>query len=307
MNIRDLRQLRHFVAVAEELHFGRAAERLCMTQPPLSQSIQTLEQELGFELFNRTKRSVALTPVGALWLPYVRKLLADVQGLPDIAARLSRGEIGTVRLSFVSSAVFSVLPQLVGRYKEAFPEIELTLKEETSDLQIQGLLDNQIDAGIMITPSHRQLPPGIQYRPIQRDPLIAAVPASWVASGRVGPPEQLVDFSQICEAPLILYPRESAVPLYDLVTQYYEAQGRSVNWGQRAIQMQTIISLVSAGLGFSLVPSSMTNLERSGVVYRRLAGELPIMETGLVWHKNNAPPSVDHLIQLAVKKDWAQN
>src|SRR5688500_9024956 len=127
----DVRQLRHFAAVAQTLHFGRAAERLNMTQPPLSQSIQALERELGAPLFVRTKRSVALTPFGEQWLVHVRTVLGDLAALPDIARRLRDGEAGPLELSFVSTADYSVLPDLVRRYAALYPAVRVALREAT--------------------------------------------------------------------------------------------------------------------------------------------------------------------------------
>lgn len=295
----DLRQVRQFVAVAEELHFGRAAARLGMTQPPLSQGIRALETALGVRLFTRTKRSVALTSVGALWLTHARRLLDDAEALPRIATRLSRGEIGTLRLSFVSTAVYGVLPTLIGRYKEAFPEVDVTLREATSDVQIQALLDGEIDAGLIIPPPHHALPPLLAYRTVQRDPLVAAVPEAWAKSGRAGAVKGRLAFERIAGAPLILFPRESAPALHDLVTGYYAQHGLRPMAGQQAVQMQTIIALVSAGIGFALVPGAMCSLARRGVSYMPLSGDPPVVETGLAWRQDDTPPAVDHLVRLA--------
>lgn len=297
----DLRQIRHFLAVADELHFGRAADRLGMTQPPLSQSIRLLEEDLGTRLFTRTKRSVALTPTGLLWLPHARRLLSDAEALPQTAARLSRGEIGSLRLSFVSTAVYGVLPALVGRYKDAYPEIDVSLREATSDVQIQALLDGETDAGLIIPPPGHRLPPPLTYRCVQRDPLVAAVPEAWARDGRAEIVDGTIDFRQIARKPLILFPRDGAPALHDLITGYYGAHGLKPVTGQKAVQMQTIIALVSVGLGFSLVPGAMRSLTRRGVVYAALSGTPPAVETGLAWSGEETPPAVGHLVRLATQ------
>ena len=154
----DIRQFRHFVAVAETLHFGRAAERLGITQPPLSQSIQALEKDLGAALFARTKRHVELTPLGQQWLPHVREALSAIDALPDTARRLRDGQTGYLSLSFVSTADYSVLPDLVRRYAEAFPGVEIQLVEATSDVQVPAVLAGERHAGIIIPPPNRALP-----------------------------------------------------------------------------------------------------------------------------------------------------
>lgn len=297
----NLRSLRHFVAVAEELHFGRAATRLHMTQPPLSQSIQALEQELGIALFNRTNRSVSLTAVGALWLPHVRLILNKTEALPQVAKRLARGEIGTLRLSFVSTTVYGVLPEIVSRFSAAYPDVEITLQEATSNIQVQALLNNDIDAGLVIAPTHRDFPPGLDYHQISSDPLIIAMPQKWLdEKDEIGDAET-INLRDMAHLPLILFPRESSPALHDLITGYYAHLGIEPLLGQQAIQMQTMIGLVSAGMGFALVPNSMRTLQRAGVVYKALTGDSPMMETGLVLHARNAPPSAHNLLQLAIQ------
>lgn len=180
----DIRQFRHFAAVAETLHFGRAAERLGMTQPPLSQSIMALERELGAPLFTRTKRQVALTPFGRQWLEHVRPAVGAVADLAAVARRLQAGTVGRIVLSFVSSADYSILPTLVRRYAHAFPRVDMTLVEATSDVQVEALVEGLTDAGLLIPPASG-LPAAIDYRPLLREPLVAAVPENWVKDGRL--------------------------------------------------------------------------------------------------------------------------
>ncbi len=295
----DLRQLRHFVAVAEALHFGRAAAKLNMTQPPLSQSIQALEAALGVQLFARTRRSVALTPVGAAWLPYVREVLAEAADLPEIASRLSRGEVGALRLAFVSTATYSVMPPLISRYKALFPEVDISLREATSDVQIDWLLDGDVDAGLLIAAPQPIMPPQLGYLPLYRESLVAVVPEAWIDTARIVPRKGKLRFDQIREEPLILFPRQSAPALHDLITGYYVEDGSAPSIVQEAVQMQTIIGLVSAAIGIALVPDSMRGLARSGVVYLPLAEKPPAMETGLAWRTDSAAPTLGRFIALA--------
>ena len=293
----DLRPLRHFAAVADTLHFGRAAERLGMTQPPLSQSIINLERDLGAPLFVRSKRSVRLSPLGEQWLPEVLAALAAVDELPTTARRLRDGRTGLLSLSFVSTADYSVLPDLVSRYSQAFPDVEIRLVEATSDVQIPALAGAERHAGIIIPPHDRALPEPLAYRQLVSEPLVAAAPAAWIEDGRlpvrngVAAPEALLD------APLILFPRNVAPAFHDLVTGYFDAQGRPARIVQEAIQMQTIISLVSAGLGVALVPASLRNLARTGVGYLDLA-DPPILETGLAWLRDDQTPTLLGLLRL---------
>jgi len=295
----DARQLRHFSAVAETLHFGRAAQRLGMTQPPLSQSIQALEAELGARLFDRTRRSVALTPFGAQWLPHVRTVLDALAAMPETARRLRDGEAGRLDLSFVSTADYSVLPTLVRRYATLFPEVEVSLTEATSDVQIASLINGEGGAGIIIPPLGGVAPEPLAYRRLLVEPLIAAVPESWVEEGRIMSDDGMIAPQAMITAPLILFPWRTAPAFHDLVTDYYATHGAQARIAQEAIQMQTIISLVSAGMGVAFVPASMRNLARTGVRYMALADDAPLLETGIVWRRGDSTPTLLRFLELA--------
>lgn len=294
----DLRQLRHFAAVAETLHFGRAAERLGMTQPPLSQSILALERELGAPLFARSKRAVALTAFGREWLEHVRPAIAGVDGLAGIARRLQAGTEGRLALSFVSTADYNLLPQLVQTYASAFPAVEITLLEATSDVQVEALMDGRVDAAILI-PIQRAMPPALRYRPLLREPLVAAVPESWIGEGRVAIRARRLHGEDWMAQPLIIFPPRVSPDFHALVLEFYRARGRTPAVRQEAIQMQTIISLVSAGMGMALVPASMRNLVRTGVRYLDLAEPAPVLETGLAWRTGDDAPTLAALIDIA--------
>ena len=295
----DVRQLRHFAAVAETLHFGRAAQKLGMTQPPLSQSIQGLEQELGAPLFLRSKRSVALTPFGEQWLVPVRAVLAELGELPQIARRLRDGDAGRLELSFVSTADYSILPALVRRFAGLYPAVELALTEATSDVQIEGLLEGRGHAGIIIPPPGGTLPEPLSYRPLVTEPLVAAVPEIWIEEGRLPAAAAPLPPAAVIDAPLIIFPRRSAPAFYDLVTGYFTAHGGKARVSQEAVQMQTIISLVSAGMGLALVPASLRHLARTGVRYLPLAGEAPALETGLAWRRDDTTPTLERFLKVA--------
>ena len=290
----DLRQLRYFVTVAEELHFGRAARRLAMTQPPLSQQIQALEEEIGVQLFVRTRRSVMLTPAGQQWLPEVRRVLADAAALPALAQRLARGEVGSLALAFVSTADYGILPELLRHFRARHPEVQLQLREATSDVQLEALAEGAIDAGLVIRPQLAVMPHGLSYLPLVREPLVLAVPDGWRPSGSAAPAHAsqaatgAVSLRDAAHEPLIIFPRRSAPAFYDIITGYYARDGLTPVIAQEAIQMQTIVSLVSAGMGVALVPASLCNLRRTGVSYLALRDAGPEIETGLVWREGAA-------------------
>lgn len=299
----DARQLKHFVAVAETLHFGRAAEQLGLTQPPLSQSIMALERELGAPLFARTRRSVALTPFGKQWLAHVRGVVDGMNALPGIARRLREGTIGRLELSFVSTADYNILPALVRRFTATFPDVELALTEATSDVQLAALLAGKGHVGLVIPPPKRSLPEGLSYLPLVTEPLVAAVPESWIAEGRLALSANRLAAETVVGAPLILFPRQSAPAFHDLVTGYYVRHGGRARIAQEAIQMQTIISLVSAGMGIALVPASLRNLARSGVAYLELGGKTPVLETGLTWRTDDTTPTIARFVDIAKKEN----
>jgi DNA-binding transcriptional LysR family regulator len=306
--IPDLRQLRYFVTVAEELHFGRAAGRLSMTQPPLSQAIRALEECLGVDLFERTKRSVRLTRVGADLLPEVRRLLAGAEGLRPLAQSLTRGEAGVLSLAFVSTADYGLLPPLLRDFGARHPRVRLELTEATSDVQIDELSAGRIDAGLVIAPLPPRHAAQLSWLPIAREPLVVAMSTDMserlsVARGLAGDPQaewldMPVSLLEFADTPLVIFPRRLAPGFYDIIMDCYGVAGLAPTIGQQAIQMQTIVSLVSAGMGVALVPQSLRNLRRTGVVYRPLAESVPVIETGLVWRTDEVSPVLAGFIEI---------
>ncbi|GAB7538951.1 LysR family transcriptional regulator [Burkholderia sp. 3C] len=292
--IPDLRQWRYFVAVADERHFGRAATRLSMTQPPLSQAIRALEAALGVELFVRTRRSVALSAVGAALLPDVRRLLAAADALPPLATSLARGEAGTLALAFVSTADYGLLPALLREFGARYPRVRLKLTEATSDVQLEMLAAGAIDAGLVIAPLPPRHAAGLSYLTVAREPLVLAMPEQ-AAPGAEAEPVRL---DALADLPLVIFPRRLAPGFYDIITGCYGALGLTPRIGQEAIQMQTIVSLVSAGMGVALVPQSLRNLRRTGVAYRPLAGGAPVVETGLVWRTQEVGPVLAGFVDI---------
>jgi DNA-binding transcriptional LysR family regulator len=284
----DLRAWRQFVAVAEELHFGRAAQRLHMTQPPVTQAIAQLEKTLGIVLFDRTRRSVALTPAGEALLPDVRDMLERAQALPARARAAAAGEVGRVRLAFVSTIGFERLPVWVREFRALCPEVALELVEATGDVQLESLARGEIDAGLMLH-SPGFAPPGLERLPVADEPLVLAMPASHPLAGA----DRLALVDVLAE-PVVLFPRRIVPSLHDAILGLYHAAGRTPAVAQEAIQMQTIVNLVWGGLGVAWVPESVTQFRRAGVVYRaadafapvgrrQKAAPLPRCETSLVW------------------------
>ncbi|MET0267418.1 MAG: LysR family transcriptional regulator [Duganella sp.] len=313
----ELRQLRYFITVAEELHFGRAALRLHMTQPPLSQTIAALEELLGAMLFERNRRGVALTPAGTALLPEARRLLAQAQELPQLVQRAAAGEVGKLTLAFVSSADYSVLPPFLQAYRAAYPQVQITLQEATSDVQLDDLLQQRIDAGLLIPPLPDKARTELDYLPVLREPLVLALPSAVLAgipgaghpgaghpgAGLPAPRRRgKISLDQLPALPLIIFPRAISPALYDAILSVFRDAGITPAIGQQAIQMQTIVGLVSAGMGMALVPQSVCNLKRPGVEYRALAAASPLVETGLAWRRDNASPVLRGFLELLKKE-----
>ena len=292
----ELRLWRQFVTLAEELHFGRAATRLHMTQPPLTTAIQGLERSIGVPLFVRTRRSVALTPAGAALLPAARRLLAAAEALPRVAQAAAAGLAGQLRLAFVSNIAYGPLPEWLRSFREAHPEVALQLREATLDVQLEAFDADEIDAGFVLH-APGAAPPGFAAWAAQAEPLVMAMPAAHPAAAL--PAVQLGD---VAAEPLVIFPRQITPSLFDAVLAAYRAQGATPRIAQEAIQMQTIVNLVSAGMGVAWVPVSVTQLQRPGVAYRRVDDAGLHCETSLIWR---APPPpvvqrfIDHVMAQA--------
>lgn len=299
----ELRSWRQFVVLAETLHFGRAASHLHMTQPPLTQAIQHLERRLGTTLFERSRRSVALTPAGQALLAPARELLRQAAALPGVARAAAQGEVGRLRLGFVSTFGFGPLPGWLRHLRDEHPGLEVVLQEATGDVQLLALERGELDAGVLLhAPGMAPTATSVRGRALERlslgeEPLVLALPqASRLASG---PAPSLGD---VMAEPLVIFPREIAPSLFDALLAHYHAHDVAPSIAQQAIQMQTIVNLVSSGLGIAWVPESVTRLQRPGVVYRAPPGApaaaTPRGETTLVWTEPG-PPAVRRVVEHA--------
>lgn len=303
--MQSLKRLHAFVTLAEELHFGRASARLNLTQPPLTLAIKELEAEMGAQLFERTKRSVRLSPAGAALLPEVRALLAQAERLPEIAQAAAAGVAGELRLAFISIVDYSFLPDLLREYTQRFPAVRVQLREATTDVQLTALLEGRIDAGILLGPVADELPraadaANLVYRRLVSEDLAIALPENHPRAAGTGP----LALAGLAREPLVCIPRQVAPRLYDAILGACAAAGFSPRIAQEAIQMQTIISLVAAGIGMALVPESIMGLRRPGVRYRRLRAAAPkrkALEIGLAWRRDHMPPVLERFIELAAQ------
>jgi DNA-binding transcriptional LysR family regulator len=289
MNVLDLRRLRYFVAVAEELHFGRAARRLNLSQPPLSVQIQTLEREIGTPLLARTRRQVALTEAGRVLLEEARRLIAQAEAVIVHTRRAASGEVGHLTVGFVSTVDYSVLPTLVRRFRRKWPGVALRLLELTSDRQQAMLLAGDLDLGLSILPSPVA---GLRARPVLREPLIAAVSSTHPLTGT----RRRVRIDALRDDGFVIFPRTLAPGLYDLIFACCRRAGFTPHLAQEAIQMQTILGLVAAGVGVAVVPACMATLQRPDVRYLHLTPVRNVVETSAIWHAENGSPALAGLL-----------
>jgi DNA-binding transcriptional LysR family regulator len=281
----ELRHLRYFVTVAEELHFGRAAQRLQIAQPPLSQQIRQLEEELGVQLFHRTKRSVQLTEAGQLFLEEASQILTRAEQAIQIVQRADRGETGRLTLGFVGSATYSVLPVVLKVFRRRFPEVLVSLYEMTTTQQVQALHEDRIHLGFVRPPIYEQ---ELMIESILKEPFVAVLPEFHRLAN-----ETQISLLTLANDPFILFPRYLGSGFYDQIVNMCQQVGFQPQVAQEAIQMQTIISLVAAELGVALVPASVQNLQRVGVVYKALAESTSQVELAMVWR----PDKISSVLQ----------
>lgn len=292
MKLPEMWQLRYFSAVAERLHFGRAADALHISQPPLSRAIRALEKELGVALFVRNRRRVELTPAGERLLEETRRLGAQLERAVSAVRAMSAGEEGRLRIGFVSLADYGVLPGLLKAYKAARPRVQLALREMLSPDQAGALRAGELDFGLLLPPV--QGAAELEHLVVQRERFVVALPARHALARA-----RRVAMRSLAGEPLVMVPKDIAPGLYDIVANLAAKAGFSLNVAQEAIQMQTVVSLVSSGLGAAIVPASVANLGRRGVVYRELTDAHPRLDLWLAWPRKPLDPAAQELVGQA--------
>lgn len=262
----DLRKLRYFLTVAEELHFGRAALRLHLAQPPLTRQISALESELGFRLFDRTSRTVTLTAQGRHFLPYARAVLEQANLTEVIAGKLAAGSAGQLALGYASSIALSDLfSQTIQAFAQRFPEVQLTLVESASGSLYSQVVDGRIDIGMSrLQPESGQT--DVQVLSLGGEPLVAAL-----SSDNPLASQDKVSLAQLSAHPLILFPADYGSGLNESIEHLYRHNGLPIRPGPSGRQITSIIALVAAGQGVALVPQCTKTLAKKGVTYRPLA------------------------------------
>jgi DNA-binding transcriptional LysR family regulator len=277
----ELRLLRYFTVVAEELHFSRAATRLNMAQPPLSQQIRHLEEELGVQLLARSRRHVELTEPGRQFLDSAREILALVDRAVTQVQRAARGEEGHITIGLVSSASYEdVLPRILRAYRERHPTVAITLQEMSSGEQVVALREGRIQVGFLRPPIQE---PGITTITVLREPLVAVLPADHPLATR-----RRIPLAALAGDPFILIPRSHGLGILDLVMGACLEAGFVPRIAQEAKEIQTVVGFVAAGFGVSLLPETVRRLAHNGVVYLPLAPPKVTIEIAAA-HRNEGP------------------
>ncbi len=291
----ELRHLKYFVVVAEELHFGRAATRLGIAQPPLSQQIQRLEAQVGAQLFRRNRRHVELTASGALLLPEARSLLRHAEHVAQAVRQAERGDAGTLRLGFVSSAAHEVLPRLLRALRERAPAIAVDPTEAATSEQVVALGDGSLDVGVVRVPVSAQ---GLTLHPLITEPLVAALPDFHPLAAR-----KRIPLSALASDPFVMWARKLNPMFHDTVIAACADSGFRPQIAQEAGELGTILGLVAGGLGVSLVPESTQRARAEGIVCIALQGHAVEIALALAWNGDGHLPIVDTLVATA-KELW---
>ena len=279
----ELRHLRYFVAVAEERHFGRAAERLHIAQPPLSQQIRRLETELGEPLLYRTTRRVELSPAGEVLLERARAILAAVDSAVDDARRAARGEYGRLAIGFTGSSTYAMLPSLAAAMREELPGVVLDLHGELlTPAQVARLIAGTLDVGLLRPPVRER---GLSTEVLHSEPLLAVLPETHpLANAEAVPLEQLKDDR------FVTYPSHFRSVVHDAVEDACAAHGFVPIAAHEVGETATLVSFVAAGLGVSLVPASVSKMTVEGAVYRPLVHDATRVELAVAWRRDDQRP-----------------
>lgn len=294
----ELRHLRYFVAVAEELHFGRAAAHLGMAQPPLSQQIQRLEQIVGTRLFERTSRRVQLTDAGTALLPEARRLLASAETALLGARRAGRGEQGELRVAFAATVMFLALPEIIRAFRDRYPGVHLDLREMPTGPQLAGIKAGEIDIGFVREPGPD---PELEIVTVMREPLRIAVPKGHPLASRA-----TIAVRHLADEPFVLFPEELAPGLHAQVMALCRAAGFTPRVVEESRELYTSVSLVEAGIGVSILPASVEKLGWRGVRYRAIPSASAETRIAAAWRKDRGRPVVDAFMQVVAQHTGAR-
>ena len=281
---------RVFLAVAEELHFGRAAARLNITPPPLTRHIQRIERELGARLFDRTRRAVTLTAAGAALVGEARRLLVQLEALPGHVLRAAGGDSGTLRAGVISAALFSQARVLQAAVRKAMPAVHVEWHIESSADQVEAVRLGRLDLGFVHTPIEHE---GLALRRVLREPLVVAVPTSHPLAKR-----KAISLRALENDVFIVATRERVPSYYDRFVAACHAAGFVPKLEHQRQTMINFLGLVAIGAGVTVVPASVTRIAVAGTTYVRLSGDVPYSELSVVWSPDNRSPVLARALRM---------
>jgi len=285
----ETKHLRSFCALAETLHFGRAADRLNLSQPPLSRQIAALERDLGIALFKRSSRSVALTAGGAQLHADAKAILGLLEQARKNATAAERGEVGALQIGFTSCAAYNVVPRIVRAYSSAFPDVRFTIREQLPGDLSTHLIEGKIDAAIMFPPENAQ---ALNLRTVYTEPLCAALPEAHPLAKK-----RKIAIAELADTPFVIAPRAIAPSLYDAIIGHCHTGGFTPQVRLETRLQQTILNLVAEGVGVALLPRSMKKARLSGAVFRPIQ-DAPLVHQVVAWPKRELNPCLQGFLNL---------
>ncbi|MFB7382844.1 LysR family transcriptional regulator [Kitasatospora purpeofusca] len=288
-----LPQLHAFTVLAEELHFGRAAARLGIAQPPLSQQIARLEAKVGDPLFVRGPGRVALSPAGRELLPSAQRALVGLAEGLAAARAVGSGRAGRLRIGFSASLALTVLPGLLRTFRERFPAVELDIREMTTAPQLAALREEAVDIGLLREPPPAGEEGALGFRTVLTEPFVAVLPSDHPLAAR-----RTVGVGALAEEPFVLLPRAVGPGLYDRITEVCGSVGFAPRIVQHAVEWQTVCALVGAGLGVSLAPASIRRIRLRGVAFRAVEPGTVRTRVAVAWRRDDPNPLVGQLLEV---------
>lgn len=290
----DLRHLRYFLAVAEELHFGRAAARMHIAQPPLSQQIQRLERELGLQLFERDRRHVRLTRAGELLQIEARRTVAQADRLLQVADDVRTGGAGRLRIGFVGSSLYGQLPSLLRAIRQQAPHVTVSAVELETGPQLAALTTDVLDLGVVRPPA---VLPSLAVQVIDEEELVVALPEDHhLPRGRP------VALSDLAGAPFVLFSPQHGEGFWEVIVQACGSAGFAPHVVYEAEHVHTMVGLVASGMGVSLVPEAVRRLSLEGVRYERLLNPAPRLPLALAWDPHRSFPALERVLDIVIEQ-----
>lgn len=291
----ELRQLRVFLAVASELHFGRAARRLHVSQPALSQQIRVLEKAVGVALFERSSRATELTPAGQVLLEAAPRVLFEAERALSRVTQAAEGMVGLLVVGSVRTALAGITPQILRSVRARFPDLQLEVSHLDTAAQLVAIAERRIDVGLVRA---AEATAWVAVEPLVSEPLLAVLPDDHRLVAATGPDDAL-DPALLAGEPFVLWPRSLGAPFFDALMGYCREHGFSPHVVAEGADIETQLGLIAAGFGVSLQPAYYANLRPPGVAFRRLAGEVPSVALQVAWRRRDRSPAVGHFIAAA--------